>query len=867
MSIGSRGNVSDIGSDGSGGDGSCSSTPRPLRGVEDIVKRAGGEKAKQLPSFFYEVQARREARARGEVLEPDDSSGTGDVTEDVSESLPPGLFKNRRPPGGNSGSSPMPLGAGRGRSPAPGLMTSLPQRRVLERGGDDERWYMQKGEEWRRALLRAPWRYPTAAMHLAASVVQRAWRGSWLSIAKPSSIQVGPAPGRRASASKPLLGEPQRRVSVGARGRAAAAAAARLRQRYFDLLKRHCTETALAAGGYRSVTVRTYSTFEHFCAALIQGKWRTRKYLSLVRKVAQYKRYKVYHVAAFELQRAWKNHKVRARLQAAGQDTTQLSALAEHARICDAAARKLQRTWRSMNSYRIYESLKDMIAGFRGCGDPCLLLRTVLPRESMLLDPAMQVHVRFRLGGSRFPPSIYYKIFTHGKVCDVGAFAPRNYALQRAYGPAAEGAGWYERHENNGWRPLATRLCPGEERLLDDVERASARKCVKHFHYSRLRRRQDMERRRQQRTVEWMRKLYGLAGAAEGDSPAAQLQSWASGSPAGPGGAARMAGNATPRRLMEPSDAGSPRALEPRPPSGPPPAGRRPRGSRPASDASMSMPGTPPTPGSPGGGSTGAGPGRPLDLAGLGAAAQSASGGSSPSMPATPPTPRSSGAGSALGARGASPAAPGASPGSSPSMPPTPPTPQSSGSGSGRGRGAPEESPRSSPSMPQTPPTPQSSAGAGEGARGPLNLASLSVPMAEAASSPSMPQTPTPQSSGGGSTGNKRQDKPLDLEGLGARRAPPPPQAADGRFGRGAEDVFAAGVRYAEAAQWDEDEDYDDEGFDQEEADRRLLEWSRQVDFEAYMGTWQLAACTDVSEGNLPIRTASLRGKFVARAY
>ena len=38
---------------------------------------------------------------------------------------------------------------------------------------------------------------------------------------------------------------------------------------------------------------------------------------------------------------------------------------------------------------------------FRRSGDPYLLLRAVLPRESVLLDPAMQVHVRFRLGGPR----------------------------------------------------------------------------------------------------------------------------------------------------------------------------------------------------------------------------------------------------------------------------------------------------------------------------------------------------------------------------------------------------------------------------------------------------------------------------------
>ena len=42
-----------------------------------------------------------------------------------------------------------------------------------------------------------------------------------------------------------------------------------------------------------------------------------------------------------------------------------------------------------------------LLVRFRRSGDPHLLLRAVLPRESCLLDPAMQVHVRFRLGGPK----------------------------------------------------------------------------------------------------------------------------------------------------------------------------------------------------------------------------------------------------------------------------------------------------------------------------------------------------------------------------------------------------------------------------------------------------------------------------------
>ena len=86
---------------------------------------------------------------------------------------------------------------------------------------------------------------------------------------------------------------------------------------------------------------------------------------------------------------------------------------------------------------------------------------------------------------------IYYKIFTHGPICDVGSYAPRNYAKIRkdtkkevvnirqireidknnpkdkAEDLEAEinKAGWYIRQENNGWRPviiylLITSFCP-----------------------------------------------------------------------------------------------------------------------------------------------------------------------------------------------------------------------------------------------------------------------------------------------------------------------------------------------------------------------------------------------------------------------
>ena len=70
---------------------------------------------------------------------------------------------------------------------------------------------------------------------------------------------------------------------------------------------------------------------------------------------------------------------------------------------------------------------------FKERGNPKELLRSINPREIALLDVASNVHVRFRLGGEKFPPTVYYKIFTHGSLCDVNSYAPRDYNEERRY--------------------------------------------------------------------------------------------------------------------------------------------------------------------------------------------------------------------------------------------------------------------------------------------------------------------------------------------------------------------------------------------------------------------------------------------------
>ena len=79
---------------------------------------------------------------------------------------------------------------------------------------------------------------------------------------------------------------------------------------------------------------------------------------------------------------------------------------------------------------QIFAYYRDTIQ-FREQGSAAELLKCINPREARLLDRAAQVHVRFRLGGMVFPPTVYYKIYAHGAVTDVGAYAPRDYTAAR----------------------------------------------------------------------------------------------------------------------------------------------------------------------------------------------------------------------------------------------------------------------------------------------------------------------------------------------------------------------------------------------------------------------------------------------------
>ncbi|ORZ30899.1 hypothetical protein BCR44DRAFT_1443658 [Catenaria anguillulae PL171] len=145
--------------------------------------------------------------------------------------------------------------------------------------------------------------------------------------------------------------------------------------------------------------------------------------------------------------------------------------------------------WRRFWYRKVFLFLRDLIRA-RETSDCRAILKVINPRESQLVDTAAGVHIRFRLGGPDFPPTLYYKVFVHRPTIDIGSFAPRNYV--NPCDPRKEKC--YRRFENNGWRPALQQSEPYE--IFNDAVY--------------LKSTSEKEKLKKQKRVEWMRKLYQL---------------------------------------------------------------------------------------------------------------------------------------------------------------------------------------------------------------------------------------------------------------------------------------------------------------------------------------------------------------------
>ncbi|XP_010728107.3 protein MFI isoform X1 [Larimichthys crocea] len=177
------------------------------------------------------------------------------------------------------------------------------------------------------------------------------------------------------------------------------------------------------------------------------------------------------------------------------------------------AARLIQKTWRRYVNREIFKYFNNLISQ---CNqqDPRKILKTVNPREAELLDAAAGVFIRFRLGGTTFPPNIYYKIFTHRPITDICANSPKDYTQEGLKRPVAQQtnngwplkrehqSGWYQRMENNSWRLFCSKMA----HVSEPIEIGANKKMD--FHHTRLQRQQDIEKWKKRRKIEWLKQLY-----------------------------------------------------------------------------------------------------------------------------------------------------------------------------------------------------------------------------------------------------------------------------------------------------------------------------------------------------------------------
>lgn len=139
------------------------------------------------------------------------------------------------------------------------------------------------------------------------------------------------------------------------------------------------------------------------------------------------------------------------------------------------------------------------------------------------------LHLRFRLSGECFPPRLLYKIFTHRPVTDICSFCPRNYNAQQTstsevvhvtsqppifsttrigwdgpWGDVAP-AGWYNREENNQWRPIDGKL------FGTGFFRSERKPCKPQFHFCSRERARQRELHRKQLQRKWRMAMYRCA--------------------------------------------------------------------------------------------------------------------------------------------------------------------------------------------------------------------------------------------------------------------------------------------------------------------------------------------------------------------
>ncbi|KAJ7333190.1 hypothetical protein OS493_018366 [Desmophyllum pertusum] len=132
------------------------------------------------------------------------------------------------------------------------------------------------------------------------------------------------------------------------------------------------------------------------------------------------------------------------------------------------ASRKIERFWCSYRDKQMFKLLKYAICA----AEHSLtyeVLRKVSPLEADLLrDPAIQARVRFRFGGTEFPPIIMFKIFIHS-----GGQGVKYICGKKVIKPASEAASDSLRLMGNRkfYDQLIADMCQHEkDRITDEID-------------------------------------------------------------------------------------------------------------------------------------------------------------------------------------------------------------------------------------------------------------------------------------------------------------------------------------------------------------------------------------------------------------
>ncbi|KAJ3380484.1 hypothetical protein HDU92_005949 [Lobulomyces angularis] len=237
-------------------------------------------------------------------------------------------------------------------------------------------------------------------------------------------------------------------------------------------------------------------TYSFFCATLIQSYFRM-----------------------WRLHQAYRNYRDAVALREAGLMLDELKRIGGNELVekdeAEVAVRKVQKLWKSYYYRKIYKFFRDLIK-FRQSGDPKKMLKFINPTESNLIDNATGLHIKFRLGG-----------------VNMNAFSPRDYTQEcnKLRNPRVKfnkvdidglndeskssHDGWYQRTENNGWRPVSEKIYQEELESFEFSKSAafnqiSFEKEEKkiNFHRDKLIRKEDVEKKRKEKKLKWLKKLY-----------------------------------------------------------------------------------------------------------------------------------------------------------------------------------------------------------------------------------------------------------------------------------------------------------------------------------------------------------------------